>query len=459
MRARRALAGLGSVALGAAGSARVRSSRADERPPRQVLMWGDRKSLPSLPEGANPLTPVRIPWFEEQGLRWQSLHFGPTGGAAVADGELYLWTGGGEAERVPLKDREGRPVRIVDVQFSRLRVVLLDTAGRVFTFPVDSKTRELEPMSGLPKAGWLSGEKVAKFAVGPTHAAILTTAGRLFGAGSNSCGQLGASPPEVEDEWGIPVPKGAEDWSKAVLIDGGKVSHVAVGREHTVYVRRDPHSTWACGNDTKIQLALGDTRHASVEMRGQADLTTDPKDAPVAKENPVTYNYYEAHAQFAPVATIPPQVVNRAEPLPPADFVACGDEHTVFAHRDSPEWVMASQVSNVLFCCGENFEAQCGRNRGNQQQALMPVRLPKRVLTTALKCGSNHCVAGLSTGETYAWGYNVCGQVGNGNRASQDRPRRISLSDGADLCGDEAGFKAVVLSAEYNATGMIREKM
>ena len=30
---------------------------------------------------------------------------------------------------------------------------------------------------------------------------------------------------------------------------------------------------------------------------------------------------------------------------------------------------------------------------------------------------------------------------------------------GADLCGDEAGFKAVVLSAEYNATGMIREKM
>ena len=36
MRARRALAGLGSVALGAAGSARVRSSRADERPPRQV---------------------------------------------------------------------------------------------------------------------------------------------------------------------------------------------------------------------------------------------------------------------------------------------------------------------------------------------------------------------------------------------------------------------------------------
>merc|ERR1719247_733752 len=123
MRARRTLAGLSSVALGSAAALGVqrRATRADERHPRQVLMWGDRKSLPLLPEGANPLAPVRMPWFEEQGVHWQSVHFGPNGGAAVADGELYLWTGGGEAERVPLKDREGRPVRIVDVQFSRLR--------------------------------------------------------------------------------------------------------------------------------------------------------------------------------------------------------------------------------------------------------------------------------------------------------------------------------------------------
>merc|ERR1719353_1222709 len=125
MRARRALAGLGSVALTSAASAR-RTTRADERQPRQVLMWGDRKSLPLLPEGSNPLTPVRVPWFEEQGLQWQSLHFGPNGGAAVADGNLYLWTGGGEAERVPLQDADGRAVRIVDVQFSQKRAVLLD---------------------------------------------------------------------------------------------------------------------------------------------------------------------------------------------------------------------------------------------------------------------------------------------------------------------------------------------
>jgi len=138
----------------------------------------------------------------------------------------------------------------------------------------------------------------------------------------------------------------------------------------------------------------------------------------------VSYRYYDPHMQWSPVEMMEPIVYNRP-PYPRPSFIACGEDFTIAVHRDSPDWYSEDEETNLLLCCGENAEGQCGRSLQQQQQSWMPVKLPKRSKAVGLSCGQSHCLALMQSGELFAWGSSQQGQVGNGKRALVHRPQRV----------------------------------
>lgn len=195
--------------------------------------------------------------------------------------------------------------------------------------------------------------------------------------------------------------------------DTKPIVSATVGGRHTIAVD-DTGAAFSFGDDRKIQLGLGETRTGGYDERhafGTYSISQTGSKASSEIKKQASYRFYDVHMQSSPIRTLPPPSYNRPE-FPPPAAAACGEDFTVFVHRDSPDWYSSDQETNVLFCCGQNMEGQCGRNLQNQQQTWGMVRLPKRSRTTALECGTGHCLALLTNGQLFGWGRNTSGQLG-----------------------------------------------
>ncbi|NWU69883.1 RCCD1 protein, partial [Pterocles burchelli] len=51
--------------------------------------------------------------------------------------------------------------------------------------------------------------------------------------------------------------------------------------------------------------------------------------------------------------------------------------------------------------------------------------LPQDLEVSAVSCGSRHTAVVTCGGELYTWGWGKYGQLGHGDSASSDRPRRV----------------------------------
>lgn len=295
--------------------------------------------------------------------------------------------------------------------------------------------------------------------IGLEHAAFVTRKGELLCTGANQWGQCGEQPPKREKKMGA--------WEEATRIEtvipvrvtfpenAGRITSVSVGGQHTVAID-DLGQTFSFGDDRRIQLGLGDTRTSGSDERNAVGVLSRDhlggKGATTDLKRAVTYRYYDTHMQAAPVEMIPPPTSNRPA-YPPPSFMACGQDFTIAGHRDSPDWYSKDEETNVIFCCGENGEGQCGRNRQQQQQSWQLVRLPKRSRTTAVACGQGHCIAQMSSGDLWGWGMNQQGEVGNGTRASTCPPVKLVL----DASEGDVPRKVVAVACGFRNSGCICE--
>lgn len=249
--------------------------------------------------------------------------------------------------------------------------------------------------------------------------------------------------------------------------NASKITSVSVGGHHTVAMD-DLGQAFSFGDDRRIQLGLGDTRtNGSDERNAVGVITREALGGTGAKSDlkqRVQYKYYDPHMQASPVEMTPPPSQNRPA-YPPPFVVVCGQDFTVTGHRDSPDWYSKDKETNVLFCCGENGEGQCGRNRQQQQQSWQLVRLPKRSKPIAVSCGQGHSLAQMASGEIWAWGMNQQGELGQGSRASRDTPVKvvldpdIDLPAGSNLPTGEGGptRKVVAVACGFRNSGCICE--
>lgn len=452
------------MAFGAAGILLTQKSLQAKEPKirQEVWVWGRRQSIPGGADG-DLLRPCRIKWFENHKAGWKKISFGPCFGAALdQDGRIFIWgetLGDGEDAFVgPLSlqvEGDAKGKRFADVQCSSEHVFVLTARGHTYVISgiVESLRKHaashsasadkplLVPasqMPGLPQPGRLSwlfpGECVKQMSIGLEHAAFVTSRGALICFGGNEWGQCAEKPPR-EKAMGALEEKQRVETLHPVRVslpdNAASIVSATVGGRHTIAIDAAGQA-FSFGDDRRIQLGLGDTRTGgSDERNALGKLNRDylgGKDTKTEMKRSVVYKYYDQHMQAAPVQTVPPPAYNRP-PYPPPSFIACGEDFTVAAHRDSPDWYSSDQETNVLFCCGENAEGQCGRNRQNQQNPWMQVRLPKRSKTESVACGQGHTIALLSTGELYGWGLNQQGECGTGHRASVCPPVRVILKD------------------------------
>jgi len=456
---------------------------------QEVWTWGKRESIPGGAD-RDVLRPLRIRWFEGHKAGWKKLAFGPCFGAALdGNGQVFVW-GLSEAETEDgpeeifigptLLEAQGyaRGQSFIDVQCSSEHIFVLTASGSTYVFsgvPETLRRTKLsgqaplkldgQRMPGIPNPNsmhrFMGGGGVTQMSIGLEHAAFVTHRGELLCTGANQWGQCGEVPPrEKERKMGAYEETARIETVTPVKVtfpaNVGKITSVHVGGAHTVAMD-DLGQIFALGDDRRIQLGLGDTRTAGGDERhGIGVLNREAlggKGTKADLKRAANYKYYDLHMQAAPVECIPPPVTNRPA-YPPAQFIACGQDFTVAGHRDSPDWYAKDEETNVLFCCGENGEGQCGRNKQQQQQPWLMVKMPKRSKITAVTCGQGHSIAQMSSGELWAWGLNQQGEVGNGTRAGICPPVKVALEP---LEPDGLSRKSVVVNANFRNSGCICE--
>ncbi len=127
-------------------------------------------------------------------------------------------------------------------------------------------------------------------------------------------------------------------------------------------------------------------------------------------------------------------------PIPPGatrwTLVAAGTAH-----------VVALADSDKLYAWGSNRYGQLGT--GTLGEVVVPVRVANPPGVTAWKgvtAGRDHSLALTSTGQLYAWGNNVDGQLGTGNRLMATRPQPIQRANGVDAWAEVAAGPGYTLA-------------
>lgn len=457
-----AVSAAGVVLLGG-GTVMAKEKRGKVR--YEVFVWGRSEGIPGGAPG-DVLWPRQAEWFARHEAGWAKIAFGPNFGVALdRKGQLFVWgepAGEDSVGPVPVDLRgEGRGRLFVDVQCSSDKIFALTGRGHAIIIedlPGALKSHAAAPrpssssssaagasaalavqsrlVPGVPQPGKLSaltGGGIKTMGIGMEHGCFVTRNGEVYCVGGNEWGQCGQPPPRQKGPMGaleersrlqIEVPTKVEFPPEA-----GPIVEIAVGGRHTL--ARDANgNTYAFGDDRRIQLGLGDTRSQGSDERNSFGVIQQHmlggKDTKQNTKRGGAYRYYDPHCQTKPVRTTPPEVYNRP-PYPPPSFLACGEDFTIAVHRDSPDWYSEDKETNLLICCGENGEGQCGRGLQEQQQPWTPVRMPKHSRTVGVSCGQSHCMALLTTGDLYTWGSSQQGQLGNGKRAIKAKPGKVGL--------------------------------
>jgi len=432
-------------------------------------------------------TPTEIVWFrqyaEQHKCLWRQLAFGPSFGVArTSNGEIFVWGSckpkeGGKSRsflepRPLLFDELGTSGRFQDVQCSETAIWALTNEGEVIVWeriPSVIMERASSPAAG-PSAQLIRGGKriggmdqpCRQMAIGASHAVFLSEDGDCYCLGSNRCGECGADPAKHGAASACRLMRFPRHVNPVVRVGAGRSHSVVLGAEGQVL---------AWGDDSKIQLGLGDTRsnvgderpwegsrgfHRMKEtgepMAQAAVLRHGPQGASSSRARGTSakrYGEFEAHVQWQPAFSmeIPLEYERQVHgiPYPPPDFLLCGDDFTLLQVRDSPDWFAPQEESNRIFCCGENGKGQCGRSLQSSQQIFSATKLPKCSSTQSVSCGSNHCAVvlqrvGHRKRELWAWGNNEQGQAGSSSTAVVCPANRVKVARDARVESAFCGF-------------------
>jgi len=221
---------------------------------------------------------------------------------------------------------------------------------------------------------------VIAVAAGQDHSLYVTSDGKLWAMGDNSCGQLGDGtttgspwPVQVMASPGVPVTN---------------VTAVAAGYNHSLYVTSD-RKLWAMGSNWAGQLGDGTITDRALPVQVMA-------------------------SPGVPVANV--------------TAVAAGGDHSLFIKSDETLWGV-----------GWNFTGQLGNGTTSGFYAsTVPtqVRISSGVAATnviAVAAGHDHSLYMTGDGKLWAMGDNSYGQLGDGPATGSPWPVQIMASPGVPV--------------------------
>ncbi len=143
--------------------------------------------------------------------------------------------------------------------------------------------------------------------------------------------------------------------------------------------------------------------------------------------------------------------------------VAAPDGVTFSAIAAGSSHSLALTTTGQVYAWGSNLLGQLGDGSTTDSEVPAPIDAPDGVTFTAIAAGGDHSLALSSTGAVYAWGANSAGQLGDGTTTSSDVPVRSTAPDGVILSAIAAGTGySMALTAEgqvyawgFNASGQL----
>jgi alpha-tubulin suppressor-like RCC1 family protein len=96
-------------------------------------------------------------------------------------------------------------------------------------------------------------------------------------------------------------------------------------------------------------------------------------------------------------------------------------------------------VSGTLRAWGLGGNGQLGNGTTQTSTVPIKVKLPAGTKVTSVRAGCFHSLALTSTGQVLAWGFNAVGQLGNGSTTDSDTPVPVSVAAGITVAGIAAG--------------------
>jgi alpha-tubulin suppressor-like RCC1 family protein len=92
------------------------------------------------------------------------------------------------------------------------------------------------------------------------------------------------------------------------------------------------------------------------------------------------------------------------------------------------------------YAWGKNGDGQLGNGSITDSHVAVPVSAPANVTFTQVSAGRDHSLAVDSNGNSYGWGYNAYGQLGNNSTTDSDAPVLVTLPAGVKFTHVSAGY-------------------
>ena len=227
-------------------------------------------------------------------------------------------------------------------------------------------------VSGPGTTSWSS------VAAGGSHSLAITTTGVLYGWGQNTSGQVGnfTSLNSISSPVTVSTPGAAFPWLQVSTNNQG---------QHTLAIKSDG-TLWGWGLNTSGQLGTNSTTNVS---------------SPVLVSGPVGASWLA---------------------------VSAGSLHS-----------LGITTTGLLYGWGQNTSGQVGISSLVAKSSPVLVSGPAGTSWIQVSAGQLHSLAVTTNGILYAWGFNLYGQVGNNSSATVSSPVLVSGPAGASWSAVAAG--------------------
>ena len=374
-------------------------------------------------------TPVRVPLPDgvASGFTYTQVAAGGAHVLAIgSDQTVYVWgandhdqlgdTTTGHSKPQPVRDTDGQPFKAVQVSAGAYDSAAISPDGRVYTWGSEGNnyftysTSKPTPTLSRDPNGSSQGLHATQVSVNWSFIMALGTDGSVYTWGYNNYGQLGngtatgtTSTTYAADPARVPDPKDTSKAFKAVQISAGGFHALAISQDGTA---------WAWGYNDYGQLGDG---------------TEISRPTPTQVGNPT----------------------DSSQPFQVAQ-ISAGVIHSLAIDKSGAAWAW-----------GRNTNGQLGDNTTSNQPTPRRVSPPAGqgnagtgLAAARINAGRGQSLAIGQDGNTYAWGDNQHGQLGNGSLAQSSTPTLVAFNPALLITGVSFD-KTAVDSLQQNADGSV----
>ncbi|AKV54968.1 hypothetical protein AB656_00245 [Bifidobacterium actinocoloniiforme DSM 22766] len=301
------------------------------------------------------------------------------------------------------------------------------------------------PSSGNPTNTWKT------ISAGNSHSLALDSDGHAYAWGYNRFGQLGDG---TTNDHSKPAPVLTPRYViDGVAFGGASVTSKTVNATTGAWDMHVPqHTPGAVDVTVAYHLDGLDVNGNIANPRYQSGTVT----LRYTYATPYTVSFQLGGAPGTPPASQysypdDPQPIN----WPVPDPVWAGHWFDGWAKPDGSPWDFTQPVRNDLTLTATwrtprfTMTPTRGPDTGGTTVHITPPDPPQPLRFTQISAGSFHSLAIGTDGNTYAWGYNFNGQLGDGTRASRSAPVRVSTPPGVRFTAVSAGgYHSLAISSD-----------